>query len=145
MIQCVDHAPAQPIGVRNLAEGNCKLLRALDTGVVSNSTGCDYENVIAKGLVVVFEGHRPLVEVDTEDGALPKVDLLGEQLRVFGSYMPSLNFAAEVFVKHRREKEMVFVTDESDVALAGKFQCSEQTPDPAAYDDNPGFWRHSSP
>jgi hypothetical protein len=58
--------------------------------------------------------------------------------------MPSLNFAAEVFIKHRREEKMVFVADESDVTLAREFQGGEQTPDPAADYDNPGFWRHAS-
>ena len=94
-----------------LAKRERVTIRAFDTGVVRHTAYGQNQNVISNRILSAFDEHFASIEINTGYLAADEVDVLIEQFFVIGRDVPGFDFAAEIFIKHRRKEKMVLVAD----------------------------------
>ena len=113
--------------------------RAFNTGEIRNAAYRKHQRVIRQSFRAILDRHCSRFEVDCAyyPGDNPNVGI--EQFFVGWSDVPFFYFAAEVFVKHRREQEMVVVADDCHVMIRPELEGGKEPAKSAAHDDDARF------
>src|SRR5262245_13526059 len=99
------------IGVVQSPKRKCKLLGAWNAPEVSRSPGRKDQSVVREGFFVFGQGNGSGRQVDAGDPVLNEPRFVAEQFLTIGGDVPGFDFAAQILVKHRLEKEVVLVVD----------------------------------
>jgi len=141
VIERINHALAQLVGMLDFTKGDGERFGAFNAGVVRNPTHCEDENIVPQWPELIVKGNRPRREIDPAHCGLNELDAPVQQLLIARSDMPAFNLAAQVLVQHRFEEEMNFVADERHFSRPGEVKRSEE-PAEAATDYNDSCLGH---